>query len=152
MLSLTLSFSHSGFPYPSFAPHFLQLLHLVLDIHSHSFPPHTYGFPPGFNPLGFSSPSLSFPPAILESKRNELDKYGIVTIVDSLDFSLKTRLRSLWRLDFPFTISGKIGNYFLFKFRSQEDMGFVVDKGLWSIDNSFLVVDRLQPNMALQAL
>lgn len=38
------------------------------------------------------------------------------------------------------------------KFRSQADLDFVVDKGPWSVDNSLVVVDRLQPNMALQAM
>lgn len=91
----------------------------------------------------------------MAAKRAELDYYGIVSIVDATDFSeelLRTRLRSLWRLSAPYTIRGPIGNYFLIKFRALSDLTFTVEKGPWSIDNSLLIVDRLQPNMALQAM
>lgn len=108
-----------------------------------------------FNPLNFSSPTRSFNPSLLSSKRTELQLYGIVAIIDVRSFSpdlLENRLIRLWKLDAPFHIEGQVGNYFLLKFSSQTDLDFVIDNGPWSLDNSFLVVDRLQPNMTLHTM
>lgn len=40
----------------------------------------------------------------------------------------------------------------MFRFGSQLDLDFVIENGPWSIDNSLLVVDRLQLNMTLHSM
>ena len=54
--------------------------------------------PPGFQPLGFTTPTLSFDPAILTQKRDEFSNFGIVVIEHVRDYSprnLKARLQFL---------------------------------------------------------
>lgn len=98
---------------------------------------------------------MSFDSSSLESKRTDLENFGLVAVLDTRTFTpdrLADRLTRLWKLDSPFWVEGQVGNYFLFKFSYPLDLDFVIENGPWSVDNSLLVVDRLLPNMALHSM